>query len=241
MLRKAPSPRYHGLMRVAALLLGAGRGERLRHALPKALVPLDGQPLIAHALATLEATPEIDLVVPVVPESEQRAFESALAVLHDSGKRWPCVPGGVERQDSVAAGLRALPEDVGWVAVHDAARPRVRVADVSRVVAAAREAGAAILAVPAADTLKRVRDGLVVETPPRSECWAAQTPQVFAVDLLRDALGRAAAEGRRGSDCSQLVEALGVPVRVVEGDPGNFKITAPRDLALAEALRVTDS
>ena len=150
------------------------------------------------------------------------------------------MPGGAERQDSVAAGLDALPEDVGWVAVHDAARPRVRASDVSRVVAAAREFGAAILAVPTADTVKRVRDGLVVETPLRSECWAAQTPQVFSVELLREALGRAASEGRRGTDCSQLVEALGVPIRVVEGDPGNFKITAPRDLALAEVLRGTD-
>lgn len=228
-------------MRVAALLLGAGRGERLLHALPKALVPLAGQPLFAHSLAVLVATPEIDLVVPVVPESEREAFESVLAGFEDGGKCRPCVFGGAERQDSVAAGLRALPEDVGWVAVHDAARPRIRVSDVSQVVAAARESGAAILAVPTADTMKRVRDGLVVETPRRSECWAAQTPQVFAVELLREALARAAREGRRGTDCSQLVEVLGASIRVVEGDPGNFKITAPRDLALAEALRGTDS
>ena len=240
MLRETPSPRYDWKMRVAALLLGAGRGERLLHAVPKALVPLAGRPLFAHSLAVLVATPEIDLVVPVVPESEQEAFDSALAAFDDGGKCWPCVPGGAERQDSVAAGLDALPEDVGWVAVHDAARPRVRASDVSRVVAAARESGAAILAVPTADTVKRVRDGLVVETPLRSECWAAQTPQVFSVELLREALGRAASEGRRGTDCSQLVEALGVPIRVVEGDPGNFKITAPRDLALAEVLRGTD-
>jgi 2-C-methyl-D-erythritol 4-phosphate cytidylyltransferase len=82
-----------------------------------------------------------------------------------------------------------------------------------------------------ADTIKRVRDGCVVETPPREECWAAQTPQAFRVELLREALEKAAAEGRLGTDCSQLVEALGVEVRVVASDPGNLKVTGPDDLA----------
>jgi len=226
-------------MRVAALLLGAGRGERLRQSLPKALVPLAGRPLFSHALEALTATPEIDLVVPVVPASVRRAFESALACYVAEGKCRPLVLGGAERQDSVAAGLASLPEDVAWVAVHDAARPRVRPEDVTRVVEAARTRGAAILAVPAPDTLKRVRGDRVMETLPRSECWAAQTPQVFAVDVLRRALEEAASEARRGTDCAELVEALGVPVHVVEGDPGNFKVTLPGDLALAEALMET--
>ena len=223
-------------MRVAALLLGAGRGERLRHSLPKALVPLAGRPLLDHALTALVATPEIDLVVPVVPAGLRDAFESALASFAAEEKCAAAVVGGAERQDSVAAGLESLPEDVGWVVVHDAARPQVRPEDISRVVHAAREGGAAILAVPSADTLKRVRGDRVVETLPRAECWAAQTPQVFAVEVLRKALREAAAEGRHATDCSQLVEALGVPVRVVAGDPGNFKVTAPQDLLLAEAL-----
>lgn len=241
MLPKPRGSRYHPPMRVAALLLGAGRGERLRHSLPKALVPLAGRPLFGHALEALVATPEIDLVVPVVPAALRTAFESALSSCAGGDKCTAVVSGGAERQDSVAAGLESLPDDVGWVAVHDAARPHVRPEDISRVVRAAREGGAAILAVPSADTLKRVRGDRVMETLPRAECWAAQTPQVFAVEVLRKALREAAKEERHGTDCSQLVEALGVPVRVIEGDPGNFKITAPRDLARAEALLETRS
>jgi len=225
-------------MRVAALLLGAGRGERLRHSLPKALVPLAGRPLFLHALEALAATPEIDQVVPVVPADQREAFESAISETRkgDAGKCAPLVSGGAERQDSVAAGLESLDGDVGWVAVHDAARPRVRPEDISRVVGAACQGSAAILAVPSTDTLKRAEGDRVIETLPRAGCWAAQTPQVFAVDLLREALASAARFERCGTDCAQLVEALGVPVRIVEGDPGNFKITTPRDLALAELL-----
>ena len=118
--------------------------------------------------------------------------------------------------------------------VHDAARPLLRGDAVARVVAAARESGAALLASRVTDTIKRVRDGLVVETPSRCECWAAQTPQVFRRDWLADGLARATAEGRRVSDCAELVEALGLPVQVVEGDPDNLKITHPGDLAAAE-------
>jgi len=224
-------------MRVAALVLGAGRGERLGHALPKAFVPVAGRPLIAHAMAALAAVPEIALLVPVVPEAE-RARCDALASELGVGERLAASrAGGAERQDSVRAGLDALPPDVEVVAVHDAARPLVRPDAVRRVIAEAGRCGAAILAAPVADTIKRVRDGRVLETPPREECWAAQTPQAFRLELLREALEKAAAEGRLGTDCSQLVEALGVAVHVVTGDPGNLKVTGPEDLArVARAL-----
>ena len=98
----------------------------------------------------------------------------------------------------------------------------------------AQESGAAILAEPARDTIKRVRAGRIQETPPREECWAAQTPQVFRVELLREALAKAEAEGVLGTDDAQLVERLGVEVRVVESRSPNWKITSPEDLANAE-------
>jgi 2-C-methyl-D-erythritol 4-phosphate cytidylyltransferase len=134
------------------------------------------------------------------------------------------------------AGLAALPPDVEWVAVHDAARPLVRPEDVGRVLAAAARTGAALLAVPVRDTLKRVRDGRVVETLARAECWAAQTPQAFRLALLREALAKAEAEGFVATDDAQLVERLGAPVEIVAGDPANLKITWPEDVALAEAV-----
>ena len=223
-------------MRTVALVLAAGRGERLGHKLPKGLVPLAGRPLLLHALAALEAVDELERLIPVVPADAVETFERALAAASGLRKLAPAVAGGRERQDSVRAGLAALPADAELVAVHDAARPCVRPEAVRRVIEAARATGAAILAVPVRDTIKRVAAGRVVETPPRAECWAAQTPQVFRVAILREALAKAEAEGTLGTDDAQLVEALGVAVSVVPGDADNLKITGPEDLAWAERV-----
>jgi 2-C-methyl-D-erythritol 4-phosphate cytidylyltransferase len=222
-------------MSVAALVLGAGRGERLGTDAPKSFVPLLGRPILVHALEALAACPELDRLVPVVAAADLARLEPWRAELAAIPRLAPAVTGGAERQDSVRAGLRALPGDVAYVAVHDAARPLVRPADVARVIGVARESGAALLAVRARDTIKRVRGDRVLETPPRDECWAAQTPQVFRRDWLEEALAKAEADGFLGTDDAQLVERLGLPVRVVEGDPGNLKITFPEDVALAEA------
>jgi len=221
-------------MRVAALVLAAGRGERLGHALPKGFVPVAGRPLLQHSLERLARAPEIDLVQPVVGAADLARYAALAASLEGLSGLAPAVAGGAERQDSMRAGLAALPADVGLVAVHDAARPAVALADVARVVAAARRDGAAILAVPARDTIKRVRGGRVVETPPRDECWAAQTPQVFRREILEEALAKATAENRLGTDDAELVEALGVAVTIVEGDPRNLKLTNPGDVAVLE-------
>jgi 2-C-methyl-D-erythritol 4-phosphate cytidylyltransferase len=221
-------------MSVAALVLAAGRGDRLGEGVPKAFVELAGQPLLAHALAALAASRSVDLVVPVIARADRPRWEALRPRLASLPKLAEPAIGGAERQDSMAAGLAALPPDVAHVAVHDAARPLVRPEAVERVVAAALRDGAAILAVPVRDTIKRVRGARVVETPDRSECFAAQTPQVFRVDVLREALAKAVAEGRVGTDDAAIVEALGVPVTVVPGDLDNLKVTHAADLPLAE-------
>jgi 2-C-methyl-D-erythritol 4-phosphate cytidylyltransferase len=223
-------------MRAAALVLAAGRGERLGAALPKAFLELGGRPLVLRAVEVLAACPALHLVVPVVAPSELGRFAALPRDFAGAEKLAAAVAGGAERQDSMRAGLAALPPEIELVAVHDAARPLVRALDVERVVSAAARSGAALLAVPVRDTLKRVERGRVAETLSRTACWAAQTPQVFRVELLREALAKAEAEGFVASDDAQLVERLGVPVEVVEGDPGNLKITWLADLALAEAL-----
>jgi 2-C-methyl-D-erythritol 4-phosphate cytidylyltransferase len=223
-------------MRTVALVLAAGRGERLGHRLPKGFVPLSGRPLLLHALAVLDAAPEVERVVAVIPADAFDRYRQAIAGAGALGKLAPPVAGGRERQDSVRAGLAALPPGAQLVLVHDAARPCLRGDAVRRVIEAARATGAAILAAPVRDTIKRVVDGRVAGTPPRAECWAAQTPQVFRVEILREALAKAEADGVLGTDDAQLVEALGVEVRVVPGDPDNLKVTGPEDLALAERL-----
>jgi 2-C-methyl-D-erythritol 4-phosphate cytidylyltransferase len=225
-------------METAVLVLAAGRGERLGGTTPKGLVRLRGRTLLERSVRAMLAVEAVGLVQPVVPDAVLAAGTD-LGLPEDA--RVACaIPGGAERQDSVAEGLRALPASVQWVAVHDAARCLVSPRDVARVIDAARAGGAALLAVPASDTIKRVRDGRVVETPPRAECWAAQTPQVFRAELLREAIAKARADGIVGTDDAQLVERLGVPVRVVEGSRSNLKITRPEDLLLAERLLAED-
>ena len=222
-------------MSVAALVLAAGRGERFGGDVPKGFVPLAGRTLLSHSVRALAASPEIDHVIPVVPARGDERVAACLAEMEDVAKLRPAVTGGPTRQDSMRAGLAALPPDVQLVAVHDAARPLVTPERVSAVVRAAREHGAALLAVPVRDTLKRAEDGQVVETPDRSQFHAAQTPQVFRVEWLREGLAKAEGVGRVATDDAALVEALGVPVHLVPGDVENVKITVASDLAAAEA------
>ena len=221
-------------METAVLILGAGRGERLGGLTPKAFVPLLGIPLLVRSIQNVLAADGVDLVLPVLAEADFALYEK-LDLPGDS-RLGPPVCGGAERQDSVAAGLRALPEETRWVAVHDAARCLVTPAEIERVSVAGRTHGAAILATPARDTIKRTKGRRVVETPDREACWAAQTPQFFERSLLVEALEKAQREGFLGTDDSQLVERLGAPVEVVEGSPENIKITVPADLQWAEAL-----
>ncbi len=226
-------------MTVASVVLGAGRGERMGGGFPKAYAVLAGCSLFERSIATMLKVPSIEIVQPVIGAADGDLFASGVS-LEDPRLRAP-VTGGAERQDSVAAGLSALPNEVEWVAVHDAARCLVTKEEIVRVIDEAREHGAALLAIPARDTIKRVRGGAVVETPDRTECWAAQTPQVFRRDLLTEAFAKATAEGFVGTDDAQLVERLGVAVRVVRGSDRNIKLTVPEDLAVAERWLTTES
>jgi len=214
---------------VAALVLAAGRGERLGSRLPKAFVPVGGVAMIRRSIERLLCVESIGRVRPVVPSAAPE-----IAGVGGDGRIAPPVVGGAERQDSAAAGLAALPREVRWVVVHDAARCLVDPEDVRRVIDLAAETGAAILARPVSDTVKRVAAGTVTGTLDRDTCWAAQTPQVFRRDLLAEAHDKARADGFRGTDDAQLVERLGGEVRVVLGSERNLKITRPVDLALAE-------
>lgn len=217
-------------MKAAALLLCAGRGERLGLGVDKALAPLAGRPLFTWSLEALERTPALSGIVVVGAVARLR---EALAVTTFRPARvvaW--CEGGRERQDSVAAGLAALPAEYDYVAVHDCARALLTPAVAGRVIADAVAHGAAIAAVALEDTLKRGRLGSVEATVPRASLWRAQTPQVFRRDWLEAAHAAATV---KATDDAALVEALGRPVRLTEGDAMNFKITTAADLRLAEA------
>lgn len=217
-------------MKAAAILLCAGRGERLSAGVEKALAPLAGRPLFAWSLETLERSPVIEAIVMVGPVAKLKAALAATGIAANKIVAW--TEGGRERQQSVGRGLHVLPEGFTHVAIHDSARALVSCELVGRVLLDADSYGAALAALPLEDTLKRGTLTHVEATVPRASIWRAQTPQAFR----RDWIAAAHAEARgTATDDAALVEALGHPVRFTMGEALNFKITTPQDLALAEA------
>ena len=215
-------------MSVWAILLAAGRGERLGLDHPKAFAKLGEDPLLAEPLRRLDDSEWVDAIVLVAPPGWEEP-SILLAEELGCGKVSACVPGGETRADSVRAGLAEVPEDAVVVLVHDAARPLLPEAVIERVLAALSDGwDGAVPGVPVSDTLKRVgADGAVLETVDRDSLYAVQTPQAFPVDVLR----RALASGVDASDCAGLVEAVGGRVKVVPGDPQLLKVTTADDLA----------
>jgi 2-C-methyl-D-erythritol 4-phosphate cytidylyltransferase len=178
----------------------------------------------------------VDSLILVVPPGQEERCRTE--ILEPFGLDVdPMIPGGADRQASVYAGLLRAPAATDLILVHDGARPLVTTALIHAAVAAAAEVGAAVVAVPVTDTIKMADpDGYVVESPPRGRLWAAQTPQVFRVALLRQAHEAALRDGFRGTDDSALVERLGHPVQLVAGSPENLKITTTADLVLADQI-----
>ncbi len=211
-----------------ALVVAAGRGERLGSGGPKAFVPLAGRPMLDWSIDALRQVAAIEQIVVALPEG----FEAPQGTVG--------VVGGAARSQSVLNALAAADPRAELVVVHDAARPLVSGELIEACIAALDQDGrwdAAIAAAPVKDTIKRSADGVgVLETPSRSELWAVQTPQVFRRAALESALDRPEAELAAASDDAMLVEADGGRVRLVHCVRENFKVTTAADLALAEQL-----
>lgn len=221
-------------MQCVAILVAAGRGERMGATRPKAFLELGGQALLLRSALVFDAAPSIGAIVAVVPEAE---VEVARSLLQPVGKLVAVVPGGPRRQDSVLEGLKQAPAGFdGVVLVHDAARPLVDVALVEAVAREAATSGAALPVLPVVDTVKRVSDGVVVETLDRESLGAAQTPQGFRLPILAAAYEAAFRDRVTLTDEAMAVERLGTPVRALPGSPHNRKITTAEDLAWAEGV-----
>jgi len=219
-----------------AIVVAGGSGARLPGAVEKQFVTLGGRPVVVRALEALAAAPEVGAIVLVVPRGREEFARREMVGAFGVPRVAAVVAGGATRAASVRLGLAAVPADTDWVIVHDAARPLATAALAARVLAAAGETGAAVPAIPVADTVKRVRDGVVVETVDRTGLWIVQTPQAFGQRTLVEAHARAEREGSDATDDAVLVERAGGRVRIVEGEPWNVKITEAGDLALAEAI-----
>ena len=215
-----------------AVLVAAGRGERLGGDRPKAFAPLRGRPLLAESLRRLEASEWIDAIVVVAPEDWEEP-SILLAEELGCGKVTATVTGGASRAESVRLGVDEVAGDAAALVVHDAARPLLPEDVIERVLAALGEGwDGAVPGLPISDTVKRVDGAQVVETVRREELRAVQTPQAFTADVLRPAV---AGEVSAASDCASLVEARGGRVKVVAGDRRLLKVTTSADLALVES------
>jgi len=218
---------------VWAILVAAGRGERLGADQPKAFAKLGELPLLAEPLRRLDESDWVDALVVVVPPGWE---EPAILLAEElgAGKVRASVAGGETRAGSVRAGMAEVPGDAAAVLVHDAARPLLPDAVIERVLAPLADGWDGVVpGLPVPDTIKRVgTDGGVVETLARDGLWAVQTPQAFPVDVLR----RALAGDAEATDCAGLVEAAGGRVKVVPGDPMLIKVTTADDLARVAAL-----
>jgi 2-C-methyl-D-erythritol 4-phosphate cytidylyltransferase len=232
---------------LAAIIVAAGKSQRMG-GVDKQLRTIGGLPVIARTVAAFEACDDVDAIVLVVnPDNLVGATE--LRTQFGWRKVRAMVPGGERRQDSVGAGLTSVmrlsreidgvPKPYEWVAVHDGARPLLTPDLISRGLEAARSVGAAIAALPATETVKTVdANGTITGTPERSNLWLAQTPQIFRTSLLSAAYDawRQRPDSPDATDDARLVEMIGHPVRVYEGERTNIKITTPQDLLIAEAI-----
>ena len=217
---------------LTAIIVAAGDSRRM--GFDKLFAAIAGEPVIAHTIRAFERARSVDGIIVVA--REDRHDEIKTIVRDENFKKIKLIiPGGKRRQDSVRAGLDHLESVMRYVAVHDAARPLVTPEQIERVIEQCRVHGAAALAEPINDTLKRAAaDLLVTESVDRQELYAMQTPQVFARQLIEEAYRAVYAENASVTDEASAVERLGRKVALVLNDDFNFKITYPRDLPLAE-------
>jgi 2-C-methyl-D-erythritol 4-phosphate cytidylyltransferase len=220
-------------MSYALIIPSAGGGSRSGQSIPKQYVELLGEPILAHTLRAFTAVAGCrEIIIPVSEEWRDSAQQAAAGIANVH-----FVSGGTERQHSIANALAAMRSAPELVLVHDAARPCVSPALIRRVIEAAAQYGAAIPALPINETVKRVNaEGVILETIPRAELRAAQTPQAFHRELLIAAYSYAAERELAVTDDASLVEAYGANVHVVEGEWGNIKITVAEDFRRAEEV-----
>ncbi|NNU85114.1 2-C-methyl-D-erythritol 4-phosphate cytidylyltransferase [Geobacillus sp. BMUD] len=221
-------------MKYEAIVLAAGQGKRMNAGMNKQFLELGGEPLIVRTLKVFDGDERCAGIVLVVNPAERHRFEQLLE-RHRIRKVMAFANGGRERQHSVYNGLQALQgEEI--VLIHDGARPFVRVHHLHELVNAAVQYGAAIPAVRVKDTIKKANGLFVEQTIDRSSLWAVQTPQAFRLSLIMEAHEAAKQAGYLGTDDASLVERIGKPVKIIEGDYRNIKLTTPEDLLVAEAI-----
>lgn len=222
---------------VSAIIVAGGRGVRMGESIPKQYLKLGERPILAHSLLTFDRCFEIDSLFLVIPGSDKYFCSTKILRPLKLDKDVRLVAGGSFRQQSVYNGLRAIEDKPDIVVIHDGVRPFIQADEIRLCIETAWKTGACTLAVPAADTLKKVNKlGQIENTIERQGVWQAQTPQAFVYDLIVRAHEKARNDEFIASDDAQLVERLGRQVAIAAGNRRNIKITTPEDLDIARAM-----
>ena len=228
-------------MKATVLIPAAGTGRRMGGSIRKQYLELAGRPILAHTLTLFENHPQIENIYLIVPADDISYCQQRIVDLYGFNKVRQIVAGGAERQDSVRNGLNALAMD-GFdqphcpILIHDGARPLFDCRQLSTLIEIVCETGACTIGVPVKDTIKDVENSTITGSPDRSRLWQAQTPQGFQYRLIREAFDRADEDGFVATDDASLLERLGHPVQMLEGDYRNIKVTTPEDILIAVAL-----
>ncbi len=223
-------------VKTIAIITAAGKGKRMGSAIKKPYIILSGKPLLAHAVLPFERSKVINSIIILTAKGDEDFCLKKVVKRFGFKKVIKVIHGGKERQDSVMSGIMAAGNGWDMVVVHDGVRPFVTKEIIEKIVKSAGRYGAAILAAPVKDTIKRASSGFVKKTIKRDELWAVQTPQAFRFAMLKRAHELAKRQGFIGTDDSILVERLGCPVAMVNGLYDNIKITTPEDLAVGKAI-----
>ncbi|WP_246945469.1 2-C-methyl-D-erythritol 4-phosphate cytidylyltransferase [Bacillus pinisoli] len=222
-------------MKYKVIIPAAGQGKRMRAEQNKQFILLGDRPVIIHTLSVFDQDVNCTEIILVINNTEIETFKKLIKDYHIK-KVIHFVSGGEERQHSVYNGLKQISSTNELVLVHDGARPFITIDKIHNLIKEASQSGAAILAVPVKDTIKRAENGIVAETVERSSLWSVQTPQAFHVPLLVEAYEEAFHNQFVGTDDASLVENLNKPVSIVNGDYDNIKLTTPEDLLYGEAI-----
>ncbi|GAA0323092.1 2-C-methyl-D-erythritol 4-phosphate cytidylyltransferase [Bacillus carboniphilus] len=221
-------------MSYVVIIPAAGSGKRMNAGKNKLFLSVQEVPIIIHTLRVFDSDETCKGIYLTINPAERDIFQELLTE-YKIQKVKRLIPGGKERQDSVYEAVKVIEEE-GIVLVHDGARPFIRTNTIRELVEKAAEKKAAVVAVPVKDTVKRVENFQVAETLDRSSLWAAQTPQAFHISLLKRAHEMAERDQFLGTDDTSLVERLGIPVAIIEGEYDNIKLTTQEDLYFAEAI-----
>ncbi|MBN2439652.1 MAG: 2-C-methyl-D-erythritol 4-phosphate cytidylyltransferase [Deltaproteobacteria bacterium] len=224
-------------MKTVVIIPAGGAGRRMGGDIPKQYLSLAGVPILVHTLRKFQQSPFVDEIFLVVPEGDVAEVRRDMVERYDLSRVSLVISGGRERQDSVRNALAHVRGGHEIILVHDGVRPFVTGGLIERAIAGAKAFGAVAPGVSVRDTVKKVdAAGWVVKTVQREGLWLVQTPQAFRRGVILAAYERAAKDGYYSTDDASLVEKTGIPVRMIPGDAGNIKITAPEDLERAERI-----